>query len=146
MQRFLYAVAALGCLLVVQMSAARAETDAALGERLVREMWAVIKANDVGAQEKLYAQGFQTVLQDGGHDRDAVLKINAGLHLDKYALTDFMVTREGPVLIVSYFSETGEILEGEKLPRRKAARLTSFLNTDDGWKIIIHANLNPIEK
>lgn len=146
MRRFNAALAALGCLLVVQMTEARAETDATLGERLVREMWAVIKANDMAAQEKLYAKGFQTVLQDGGHDRDVVLKINAGLHLDDYKLTDFMVTREGPVLIVSYFSETAEILEGNKLPRHRAARLTSFLDTDDGWKIIIHANLNPIEK
>ena len=144
MQSLTGVLAAATCLLAGQVATIK-ENDATLGERLVREMWAAIKANDTAAQQRLYAQGFQTLLEDGGHDRDAVLKINAGLHLDDYTLTDFTVTREGSVLIVSYFSETAEFLEGKNLPRHKAARLTSFISTDDGWKIIIHANLNPIE-
>jgi hypothetical protein len=28
----------------------------------------------------------------------------------------------------------------------KAARLTVFLKTDEGWKVIAHANLNPLKK
>ena len=75
MKRRFYLAVAILSLDILSGSVQEAFTnDQMLGERLVRNMWSVIKANDLAAQKNMYAEGFQTILKDGSHHKAAVLK------------------------------------------------------------------------
>jgi hypothetical protein len=119
--------------------------DGILGEKLVRQLWADMKAGNVEAIEKMIAPGFQSVHENGAGDRNGELQLIKGLNLGNYSLTNFRVTQNGPVIIVNYFVSVKETIEGKHLPATKpAARLSAWLKTDSGWKWIIHANLRSL--
>jgi len=116
-----------------------------LGEKLVRQLWADAKAGNVETLEKVMAQGFQSIHEDGARDRKGELQLIKGVNLGKYTLTNLKVTQNGPVVIVTYFVSVEETIKGKRLSATKpAARLSAWLKTDSGWKWIIHANLRSL--
>jgi hypothetical protein len=117
-----------------------------LGEKLIRELWATSAKADLPALEKMLAKGFQSVHADGARDREQEIKLLKKLQLKKYKLSEIKATRNGPVIVVSYFVSAEEIEEGKQLPKKASARLTVFLKTDSGWKWMAHAHLEPLKK
>jgi len=115
------------------------------GEKLERQMWADIKARNWAAVESKIAPGFQSVHQDGARDREVQIELIKGLNLGEYTLSNFQVTQNGPVIIVTYSVAVEETIGGKCLPKRSAARLSVWLKTDSGWQWITHANLNPLK-
>jgi len=116
-----------------------------LGEKLVRQLWADMKAGNAEELEKMTAQGFQSIHEDGARDRKGELQLIKGVNLGKYTLTNLKVTQNGPVITVTYFVSVEETIKGKRLPATKpAARLSAWLKTDSGWKWIIHANLRSL--
>jgi len=85
--------------------------DRSLGEELVHRLWADVKAGDVVALENMMAPGFQSMHEDGARDRKGELQIIKGVNLGNYTLTNLKVTRNGPVLIVTYFVSVEESLK-----------------------------------
>jgi len=116
------------------------------GEELLNQLLAATKSGDSSRQAKLYARAYQSAHEDGGRDRAQELELLKNVDITDYTLSDVKITEQGPVVVVTYFAELAETIEGTRLPKRKAARLTVFLKTDDGWKAIAHANLNPLSK
>lgn len=119
--------------------------DAELGEKLVRQLWMDVKGGNIQAIEKYISPAFQSVHQDGTRDMTEEIELLKGLHPSDYILDNFKVTQEGPIIIVTYAITIEETLAGKRLPSRTSMRLSVFLETDDGWKMIAHANLNPME-
>ncbi len=127
--------------------AASASAEPLLGERLEREMWALIKAGDWSQVESLIAPGFQSSHQDGARDRAAEMKVIKGLNLGEYKLDRFVVTESGPVIVVTYFvAVKSETIKGQVLPAAPAQRLSVWLKSGNGWQWMAHANLNPMKK
>ena len=120
--------------------------DISLGETLVRQLWVDLKNRDVAAMQKWLAEGFQSVHQDGANDREHELKLLEGLNLGDYTLRDFHVTANGPVLVVTYKISVRETIEGERLSKVPAPRLSVFVKTEHGWQWLAHANLKPLEE
>ncbi len=120
-------------------------TELNLGEDLVRELWNDFKTQNISALEEKIAPGFQSIHQDGARDAEAELKLLEELNLGEYTLSNFKVTQVGPAIIVSYFVSVEEIIEGKRLSREPAARLSIFLKTDSIWQWIARANLNPLK-
>ena len=116
------------------------------GEELLKKYWAATKAGDMSEEAKWYAKGFQSAHEDGGRDRAQELELLKNVNLGDYTLSGIKITEQGPVIVATYFIDVAETLVGQRLPERKAARLTVFLKTDEGWKVIAHANLNPLKK
>ncbi len=116
-----------------------------LGEDLVRELWNDFKTQNISALEKKIAPGFQSIHEDGARDAEAELRLLKELNLGEYTLSNFKVTQVGPTIIVSYFVSVEETIEGKRLSREPAARLSIFLKTDSIWQWIAHANLNPLK-
>ena len=139
---------ALALLFISQVVQASQEPEAelSLGEQLVRQLWADMKARNIEAIEKMIAPGFQSVHEDGSRDREAEIELIKGLDLGEYTLSDFVVTENGPVIVVSYFVSVEETIEGESLSTEPAARLSVWLNTNGVWQWIIHANLKQLKK
>ncbi len=137
----------LTCLAVSQGSIVAGESEGkfSLGEKLVRQLWADMKAGNVEVIEKMMAPGFQSIHEDGSRNRKEELRLIKGLNLGKYTLTKFKVTQNGPVITVTYLVSVEETIKGKRLPATKPAwRLSAWLKTDSGWKWIIHANLRSL--
>ena len=120
-------------------------TDSVLGEKLLRQLWADMKKPDMEVIEKTIAKGFQSVHQFGSNNREQEIKLIKGLNLGKYTLSNIEITRNGPVIVATYFVSVAETIKGKRLLKTPAPRLSVFLKTDSGWKWIAHANLKPLK-
>ncbi|MFH1363124.1 MAG: nuclear transport factor 2 family protein [Candidatus Omnitrophota bacterium] len=120
-------------------------TEKGLGEKLLRQLWADMKKPDMAAIEKTIAKGFQSVHQYGSNNREQEIKLIEGLKLDKYTLSNIKITRDGIVIVATYFVSVEETIKGKRLSKKPAPRLSVFLKTDSGWKWIAHANLKPLD-
>ena len=115
-----------------------------LGEQLVRRFWEAIRTEDVAALQAILAPGFQSVHSDGARDRVGELALVAGLDVDAYALTDFVSTREGATIVVTFMASVEETFAGVRTSTVPAPRMAVFLMTEDGWRMIAYANLKPM--
>ncbi len=120
-------------------------TEQGLGEKLLRQVWADMKKPDMERIEKTIGQGFQSVHSFGARDRDQEIELIKGLKLGDYTLSDIVATRNGPVIVTTYFVSVEETIEGKRTAKKPAPRLSVFLKTESGWKWIAHANLKPLK-
>jgi hypothetical protein len=123
---------------------AAGQEDATLGEQLVREFWEAIRTQDADALDAILAPGFQSVHQDGARNRDEELALCAALEISEYTLTDFVTTRQGATIVVIFMASVEETLAGTRTTTAPAARMAVFLMTEDGWRLVAYANLEPI--
>lgn len=130
---------------LVVMAEPAVETDAALGERLVRQLWVYMATPDMDSMAKFISPGFQAVHQNGSNNRDQEIELVRNLKLGTYTLTDIKITRSGSVIVASYFVSVEETIGGKRLSKKPAARLSVFLETGDGWHWVAHANLHPLQ-
>ena len=114
-----------------------------LGKQLVINYWKHLKeaqSSSLGLDAFL-ASGYQSIHEDGTRDRAAEMVLAQQLNLREYKLDNFVTTKEGPVLIVTYTISTAETIANKRLVLNQSPRMSIFLKTKTGWKIIAHANL-----
>ncbi len=133
------------CVTPFDLRAAEPASRGSEGEKLVRQLFSDMKAKNTAALEKWLAPGFQSVHEDGARNREEEMKLLKGLNLSDYTLSNFKVTQNGRVLIVTYDFSGEETIGGKRLSKRPAHRLSIFLKTDSGWQWLAHANLNPMK-
>ena len=138
----LFLISVLGVLL----AAASGFAQSVDGEKLERDLWAQIKAGKTAEVAGKIATGFQSAHQDGARNREAEIKLLEGLNLSDYSLSNIIVTRNGPALIVTYDATVAQTIAGKRLPKRTAPRLSVWLKTERGWQWISHVNLNPMKE
>jgi len=73
------------------------------GEKLLRQLWNNIEKLDMDMIEKTVAGGFQSVHQFGANNREQEIELIRNLKLGKYNLSNIKITRNGPVIIATYF-------------------------------------------
>jgi hypothetical protein len=145
--RFVLCCLTLAAILVLAAGAigwAEGEETLPLGEQLVRQFWEAIRTQDVEALDAILAPGFQSIHQDGGRGKDGELALCAGLDFDEYTLTDFVTTRQGATVVVTFMASVEEMLAGTRTTTVPAARMAVFLMTEDGWRLVAYANLEPM--
>jgi len=116
-----------------------------IGKELVLQLWADMKANNWMELQKQIAPGFQSIHQDGARDNQVQIELIKGLNLSEYTLSNFKVTMEGQVIIVTYQVNVEETIAGNLIQKRSSMRLSAWLKSGDSWKWIIHANLVPLK-
>ena len=116
------------------------------GEKLVGQLWTLIKESNVKELAQIMGPGFQSIHEDGARNREAELQLLGKVSIDKYKLSNFKITQNGPVIIATYFVSVEETIRGKRLSATKpAARMSAWLKTDRGWKWILHANLRSLK-
>jgi len=111
-----------------------------IGEGLVRDLFKDMKNLNLRALENNTSKEFQAIHTFGASSREEEMETIKDLDLGKYHLSDFNVTREGDVLVVTYKVSADETLKGEKVSSKPTPRLSVFVKTDSGWKWLAHAN------
>jgi len=105
------------------------------GEKLEMKMWKAVMDGDNAAIESMVAPGFQSVHEDGARDRAGELKLLEGLDPAEVKLSNFKVTEQGGVIIVTYDVSVSETIGGKKLPdTAPSPRLSVWLETPFGWQ------------
>ena len=122
-----------------------AAADTALGEQLLRQLWAQMKNADVEMLQQTTAAGFQSVHQNGARTRAEEMALIEGLQLGDYTLSDIRITRNGPVMVATYGVAVAETIGGKRLTKKPAPRLSVFVQTDTGWQWMAHANLRGLQ-
>ncbi len=140
-------VCVLACVLLLTcLVLPAAAGDQELGQRLVGKMFALMKANDIPALDKLMAPGFQSVHSDGARTRAKELALIKKLKLGDYRLADFKTTRQGQVLVVTYTVSVAETIDAKRTNTVPAPRLSVFVKDKGQWLWLAHANLKPVGK
>jgi len=126
---------------------ARAEGvgDHQLGEILLKEVWDAMKTKNMDLLGRKLAEGFQSVHLDGARNRQQELDLISALGMTDYSLSDIKVTRTGPVLVVTYMASVAETIGGKRLSGEPTLRMSVFIERDNGWQWISHANLREIK-
>ena len=122
------------------------ESPQTLGERLVRQLWADMKARDMEAMQEITASGFQSAHTDGMRNREEELRLVSGLSLGDCVLSDIRSTRHGPVIVTTYYVSVAETIEGERLSAKPAPRMSVFVKTDESWQWMAHANFKSLKR
>jgi ketosteroid isomerase-like protein len=78
----------------------------------------------------------------GAIDKKDELELLKKLKIKNYKLSDFNVTEEGNVLIVTYKVSADEKIGGKTLSHKPTPRMSIFAKVGGGWKWLAHANLN----
>ncbi len=115
------------------------------GEKLVRQLFADMKSANIPAIRKIISPAFQSVHQDGTRNCDQQIELIKGLGMAPPVLGDFVETRSGSILVVTYTVSAEESVGGKRLPGKPARRLTVFQETHEGWRWVAHANLQVMQ-
>ncbi|PLW92313.1 MAG: hypothetical protein C0592_11475 [Marinilabiliales bacterium] len=126
-------------------SKTKTEIPDASGEELVNQLWTNLQNADTAADNSFMADGFQAVHEDGANDKAAELELIAGLNIDSYTISNLICTQNNDVIVATYIVSVEETIEGQRLSKDPAARMSVFMVEEGSWKWISHANLKPLE-
>ncbi|HNQ66909.1 MAG TPA: nuclear transport factor 2 family protein [Bacteroidales bacterium] len=116
------------------------------GEELVNQLWNILQESDVEAAESFMAEGFQAVHEDGANNKEQEIQLISELNIHSYTITNLVTTQHDKVIVATYMVSVEETVEGERLSKSPAARMSVFVEVDGTWKWISHANLKPLEQ
>lgn len=120
--------------------------DPELGKNLVNQLWEAILAADTTKLDAFMAEGFQSVHENGAIGKAAELALISGLSIDTYTLSELNITQDENVIIATYMVSVEETIEGERLNKDPAARMSVFVKKEGDWKFLAHANLKPLKE
>ena len=115
-----------------------------IGQQQVKRLWADFAKPDLAALDQFVAPGFQSLHEDGARDWAQERLLVADLKLTPYVLSDYKVTRNGDVLLVTYQCKVGETIAAARLAKEPTPRMDVFQQMDDGWKLLSHVNVRKI--
>jgi len=111
------------------------------GEELVRYTFELLKTNNITALTSFIADDFQSIHTDGPRNKAEELALAKELEMGEFTLTNFTETHNKNTIIVTYFVQAKEVIDGEVLNKNPAPRLSVFQYAENRWKWIAHANL-----
>lgn len=118
--------------------------DAALGEKLEKQMWEDMKHRNFSAIESNIAAQFQSIHTFGALTREAEIDLIKNLYLGTYEISNFKVTENDDTIVVTYLISVREKIEDKELSAKPAPRLSVWKKINGKWQWIAHANLKEI--
>jgi hypothetical protein len=115
----------------------------ATGRALVTRFFTLIEHKDRAGLEKFLAPGFQVQRADGSGSGKAAYLDNLAT-IDSFALTNVTATQSGATLVVRYLAKVEGTVNGKPYTPGPAPRLSVFSWSGTAWRLIAHANFNPL--
>ena len=116
------------------------------GEKLIIELFEKIKKQQWDDIDKLIHPAFQSVHQDGSRNKEEEITTLKGLHMGEYYLSDFKMTQEQSLMVVTYTVRAQELIDGKHTLTKPSQRLSVFVKSRGRWRWLAHANFIPIEE
>ncbi|MBS3740632.1 MAG: nuclear transport factor 2 family protein [Candidatus Cloacimonetes bacterium] len=110
------------------------------GKALVQTLWKNMKFSNINKIYESTAYFFQSLHQDGVRNRQEELHLISKLNLDDYELSNFTVTHNEDLIIVSYDVTVSETIKDKRHERQTTPRTTIFQKIDGKWLWVYHVN------
>lgn len=114
--------------------------------KLTNQWWGYCRDKNFEAFKDTLAPGFRGGNQHKAYDLEGFMRIAKNVNVGDFSLSDFKVTRKDDVIAVTYYGQVAETMGGKRIKTQKAPRVDVWIKTDKGWKVLSHANLNPLGK
>jgi len=114
--------------------------------KLENQMWTYARDKKWSELKAGLSTAYQSINEHGSIELKAALEALGEMNLSDFVLSDFKITRSGPVVVVSYYAQVAETIDGKRFQRDRAPRMSIWLQTDQGWVTIAHANFNALDK
>jgi hypothetical protein len=115
------------------------------GEKLVRRLFADIKAKKWDIVDGMIATGFQSIQRTECGTGSRRSNCSGGWI---WGITNekFQGPQDGPALVVTYAVSGTEMIDGEPTETSSAQRMTVFIKEGNSWKWLAHANMITIKR
>ena len=114
--------------------------------KLEKEMWGLAQQKKWDKLEARFAPTYLMVDERGVSDLKSTMKALKKMDLQVFSLTDFRVTQTENTAVLTYKADVTETIGGKRIRKQNAPRVTVWVKTDKGWRNILHANFNPLDK
>lgn len=115
---------------------------AATARELVTEFLTILSTEEAPGLDDFLADGFQLQRADGTGATKAEYLDEHPL-VESFELGDTVnAVQDDGVLTVRWTVVVDEVVNGQPLSTDEAPRLSVFVRTDGGWRLIAHANFN----
>lgn len=116
-----------------------------LGEKLAKEFWSVLKSGTIDSYAYRISEGFLALHYYGAGNKTEEIGLIKTIKLGEYKLSDFVESKIGNTIIVTYKVTADEELYGSKT--KPAYRMTIWQNINNIWILTAHCVMsNPPEK
>ena len=119
--------------------ASAADTEIAVATQ--NAFFAALQDGDKVALDQLLSPAFQLVRSDGSTADKAEYMANPAT-MNSFELTDFVVSRDGDVIVARFNGTTGEIINGQQYNGSPAPRFAVMVKEGDTWRIVGQVNFN----
>jgi Domain of unknown function (DUF4440) len=110
---------------------------------LVTRFFNLVEHNDVKGLQRFLSPAFQIARADGSGASKAEYLANLPT-ITKFSISDLAATQTGSVLIVRYQATIEGVVNGKPATPGPAPRLSVFSRTGKTWRLVAHANFNPL--
>jgi CRP-like cAMP-binding protein len=120
-----------------------AATPTATGKVLIRRFLRLLVAKDVAGLDAFLSPAFQVQRADGSASTKAAY-LRRLPDIQSFRLSRVVGTRAGDTLVVRYMARVTGTVEGRPYTPGPAPRLSTFALVDGAWRLVGHANFNPL--
>jgi Domain of unknown function (DUF4440) len=110
---------------------------------LVNRFFTLIEHNDVKGLQRFLSPAFQLERADGSGGTKAEYLANLP-SITNFSISDLKATQTGSVLIVRYQATIEGVVNGKPATPGPAPRLSVFSRNGKTWRLVAHANFNPL--
>ncbi len=129
--------------LVTRASSSSNGDAAATAKPLVTKFFTLIQNKDQAGLEQFLSPAFQLQRADGTGSGKADYLANLPT-VQTFELSDFTASRVGKVLVVRYLADATGVVNGKPYSPGPAPRLSVFSRDGKRWRLVAHANFNPL--
>jgi Domain of unknown function (DUF4440) len=115
----------------------------ATGSKLVTRFFNLIEHNDAKGLQRFLSPAFQLQRADGSGGTKAEYLANLPT-ITEFSISDVTATQTGSVLIVRYLTTAEGVVNGRPYTPGPAPRLSVFSRIGKTWRLVAHANFNPL--
>jgi hypothetical protein len=115
----------------------------ATASALVNRYFSLIEHNDVKGLQRFLSPSFQVARADGSGGAKAEYLGNLPT-ITRFSISDVTATKTGSVLIVRYLATIEGVVNGKPATPGPAPRLSVFSRSGKQWRLVAHANFNPL--
>lgn len=123
--------------------APRLSEPTATGGSLVNRFFNLVEHNDVQGLQRFLSPAFQIERADGSGGTKAEYLANLP-SITSFSIADLSATQAGSVLIVRYQATIEGVVNGKPATPGPAPRLSVFSQNGKTWRLVAHANFNPL--
>ena len=127
----------------IERSVRDAPSTTTTATQLVNRFFTLIQNRDVKGLNQFLSPAFQIERADGSGGTKTQY-LSALPTITSFSVSNVVATQTGSVLVVTYLATIQGVVNGKTPTPGPAPRLSVFTRQGSGWRIVAHANFNPL--